>query len=142
MAAAEAAVVARKKARQNERMKPVDAPRGSLRWHLVQLMLGHSVTAASTGQNNRGGALPSFSFLSLDGHGDRLKRCASELLLALCDDDLDELTARAGYGAAVYMMHVRGAVKLGQVAASQQQQSAMKQRQPPPPPPPPPPLDR
>ena len=35
-----------------------------------------------------------------------------ELLLALCDEDLDELTLRAGYGAAVYMMHVRGAVKL------------------------------
>ncbi len=100
--AAEAAIAARQKKRQNERMRAVDAPAGSLRWHLVQLMLGHS-------KLNDG---PSVSLLPFDGGGDRLKRCASELLLALCDEDLDELTLRAGYGAAVYMMHVRGAVKL------------------------------
>ena len=39
-----------------------------------------------------------------------LKRCASELLWVLCDEQADEFTMRTGFGNAVHMLQLRGIV--------------------------------
>ena len=104
-------------------MQPIDAPVGTLRWHLVALVTGYVnignqasslPTLMSSDISEYYGPLPDYS-----NYGDRLKRCASELLLTLCEDDFDELTLRAGFGASSYMMHVRGALKLSSSSPSE-----------------------
>jgi hypothetical protein len=75
--------------RQESVMRPADAPPGSLRAAVIALIT------------------------SIDSH---LKRCSSEFLLELCAQNMAEFTSRVGYGNAVYMMHVRGGIKLSELS--------------------------
>ena len=104
---------------RQRQMQPIDAPVGTLRWHLVALVtgyvnIGNQPSSFPSDISEYYGPLPDYS-----NYGDRLKRCASELLLTLCEDDFDELTLRAGFGASSYMMHVRGALKLSSSSPSE-----------------------
>ena len=65
------------------RIHPVDAPVGTMRAMLCTLMTDLEPT---------------------------LKRCASELLWVLCDEQADEFTMRTGFGNAVHMLQLRGIV--------------------------------
>ena len=80
-------IAERKKDRDAERMHPVDAPPGSLRQLLCKAVC------------------------CIEEH---TKRTVSELLLELCDGEMNEFTIRAGYGNAVFMHHVLGAVQIGE----------------------------
>jgi len=66
-------------------MNPIDAPRGTLRWKLIQLM--------TWTESN-------------------VKRCASELLWTLCNGNSKEFVARTGFGNAVHMLGIRGLVNI------------------------------
>lgn len=50
-----------------------------------------------------------------------LKRCTGELLLALCDDDTNEFTARCGYGNAAHMMAIKGGM-MGDILKQQEEE--------------------
>uniref|UniRef100_A0A7S2L5W3 Uncharacterized protein n=1 Tax=Leptocylindrus danicus TaxID=163516 RepID=A0A7S2L5W3_9STRA len=65
-------------------MKPIDAPWGSLRWKLIELMTSND---------------------------SNLKRCASELLWTICGSS-DRFVKRTGYGNAVHMLGIKGLVQL------------------------------
>ena len=65
------------------RIHPVDAPVGTMRAMLCALMTDLEPT---------------------------VKRCASELLWVLCDEQADEFTMRTGFGNAVHMLQLRGIV--------------------------------
>jgi len=66
-------------------MAPLDAPKGTLRWKLIRLMLW------------------------IDSN---VKRSACELLYALCKEDSTEFVLRTGFGNAVHFLGVRGFVNL------------------------------
>uniref|UniRef100_A0A7S2XIN1 Uncharacterized protein n=1 Tax=Attheya septentrionalis TaxID=420275 RepID=A0A7S2XIN1_9STRA len=66
-------------------MRPMDAPKGTLRYNIIQLM-------TATESNS--------------------KRLASELLWTLCDADPNEFVRRTGFGNAVHMLGMKGLVKL------------------------------
>jgi len=70
-------------------MHPADAPPGTLRAAVIALIRSYD---------------------------SNLKRCSSEMLLELCAQDMAEFTSRVGYGNAVYMMHVRGGIKLAEMS--------------------------
>ena len=44
------------------------------------------------------------------------KRTVCELLLELCDQKMNEFTLRAGYGNAVFMHHIKGAISIENIA--------------------------
>lgn len=75
-----------KKKKDEERMHPIDAPDGTLRHKLIS------------------------QITSFDSN---IKRTSSEMLLALCNQNMEEFTVRVGYGNAAYMMHVKGAISMG-----------------------------
>eukprot|EP00978_Attheya_sp_CCMP212_P032586 scaffold128060_cov55-Attheya_sp.AAC.3 len=66
-------------------MRPMDAPKGTLRYNIIQLM-----TAPESNS----------------------KRLASELLWTLCNADPNEFVRRTGFGNAVHMLGIKGLVKL------------------------------
>ena len=69
---------------KNVRMRPEDAPYGSLRWKIIQLMTWND---------------------------SNVKRCASELLWNVCENS-SEFVKRTGYGNAIHMLGIKGLVKL------------------------------
>jgi len=69
----------------SDRMKPKDAPYGTLRWKLIELMT------------------------NIDSY---VKRCASELLWNICDENAKEYVNRTGYGNAIHMLSIKGLVQL------------------------------
>ena len=66
-------------------MKPLDAPKGSLRWKLIRLM---TWTESHT------------------------KRTTSELLWTLCDKSAQEFVLRTGFGNAMPMLGIKGLVEM------------------------------
>ena len=70
---------------EGKNMHPLDAPKGSLRYHLISLMTWRE---------------------------SNVKRCSSELLWTLCNKDPKEFVARTGFGNAVHMMGIKGFVSI------------------------------
>lgn len=66
-------------------MAPLDAPRGTLRWKLIQLMTWTETT---------------------------VKRSACELLWALCDEDSTQFVLRTGFGNAIHFLGIKKCVNL------------------------------
>ncbi len=66
-------------------MAPLNAPRGTLRWKLIQLMTWAETT---------------------------VKRSACELLWALCDGDSTQFVLRTGFGNAIHFLGIKGCVSL------------------------------
>lgn len=66
-------------------VKPINAPPGTVRWKLIQLM----------------------TFIDSN-----VKRCASELLWNLCDGDPKEFVTRTGFGNAVHLLGIKGIVQI------------------------------
>jgi len=66
-------------------MAPLDAPRGTLRWRLIQLMTWTETT---------------------------VKRSACELLWALCDEDSTQFVLRTGFGNAIHFLGIKKCVNL------------------------------
>jgi len=69
----------------SKNMKPLDAPEDTLRWKLIELMTW-------TDSN--------------------VKRCASELLWTLCENDSNEFIIRVGFGNAVHFLSIKGFLKI------------------------------
>jgi hypothetical protein len=67
------------------RMEAEDAPKGTLRWKLIKLM-----TWTDT----------------------NVKRCASELLWTLCNEDPDEFIRKTGLGNSIHMLSIKGLLNL------------------------------
>ena len=74
-----------KKGKDVKNMKPIDAPNGTLRWKIIQLM--------TWTESN-------------------VKRCASELLWTLCDSNPTEFILRTGFGNAIHMLGIKGVVDI------------------------------
>jgi len=66
-------------------MNALDASPGTLRWKLIKLMTWTDTS---------------------------VKRCASELLWTLCNEDANEFVRRTGFGNAVHMLGIKGLVNL------------------------------
>lgn len=66
-------------------LRPADAPKGTLRYRLIRLMT------------------------SIDSI---VKRCSSELLWTLCNDNANEFVRRTGFGNAVHMLGIKGLMQM------------------------------
>lgn len=66
-------------------MALLDAPKGTLRWHMIRLM--------TWVESN-------------------VKRAASELLWSVCDEDSTQFVLRTGFGNAIHFLGMKGFVKL------------------------------